>query len=278
VVRVHDAPAVVANFSYRARADRGTPMIGGFWIDGGRKRILLRGVGAGLTQFGVAGLADATLRLYRGAELLAHNDDWQTGDNAAAVRTTSQALQAFALDASDAALLVTLDPGGYTAHLEPVSTTGGVALLEIYAVDAASDTAAGSRLLNASGSARISAESPSIISVVVAGQGSRGLLVRAAAPALRAFGADYARDPKIEWARATGGYVYRGNDNWEDNELNLYDTRRATAQGGAFDFEAGGRDAALFVRVYPGMYSLIAYPAVEDDAGRVLSEIYDVGS
>lgn len=109
-------------------------LIAGFTIDGPvAKTVLIRGVGPKLTAFGVGGaLADPKLDVYKSDNTkLAENDDWS-----AAVGGYFAGLGAFALDAGskDAALLITLPPGGYTVQLSGVAGTTGEGLIEVYEV------------------------------------------------------------------------------------------------------------------------------------------------
>jgi hypothetical protein len=70
--------------------------------------------------------------VFRGSTRIAVNDDWGKGSGATAA--TLAAVGAFALPAGskDAALLLTLPPGVYTAHCSGVGATTGVALIEVY--------------------------------------------------------------------------------------------------------------------------------------------------
>ncbi len=99
------------------------------------KQILLRGVGPGLTQFGVAGvLANPILTLFRGPTKVGENDDWGGGG---VLSTVFRDVGAFALASAtsrDAALLVMLAPGSYTAQISGVNNTLGVALIEVYEI------------------------------------------------------------------------------------------------------------------------------------------------
>ena len=95
--------------------------------------MLIRGIGPALSAFSVSGvLANPRLDLYRGATLMQSNDDW--GGTAALSNAFTQ-VGAFALSSGssrDAALLVTLAPGSYTAQVSGVGGTTGVALVEVY--------------------------------------------------------------------------------------------------------------------------------------------------
>ena len=99
---------------------------------------LIRAVGPGLNQFGVDGtLANPTLQIFNAAgDLVVANDDWAAGDptQTAELETVSAQLGAFGLTpgSADAALLVTLSPGAYTAQIVRGEAPGGVVLLEVY--------------------------------------------------------------------------------------------------------------------------------------------------
>ena len=127
----------VVSLSARSMAGQGdNTLIVGFAISGtGNKTLLIRGVGPTLTQYGVSGaLADPQLKLFnqQGQELQ-ENNDWGGG---AALANAFTATYAFALPAAskDAALLVTLPPGVYTAQVSGVGNTTGIALIEVYEV------------------------------------------------------------------------------------------------------------------------------------------------
>lgn len=134
-----DATGRTANLSTRARV--GTDdrvLIGGFVVTGAaHKRMLIRAVGPTLTTFGLGGaLADPVLTLYSGSQVIATNDRWSANPTAAAIATTAGRIGAFALpsNSEDAALLVTVAPGAYTAEVRGKANTEGVALLEIYEI------------------------------------------------------------------------------------------------------------------------------------------------
>ena len=140
------APTLVAvsrltNASARALVTGdGGILIAGFVINGNLpKTILVRAIGPALAGFGVAGvLADPRLDLFRGTTLVQSNDNWgATTGGTGSLANAFAAVGAFALTSTssrDAALLVTLAPGPYTAQVSGVGTTTGVALIEIYEV------------------------------------------------------------------------------------------------------------------------------------------------
>ncbi len=98
--------------------------------------VLVRGIGPGLERFGVSdALRNPTLTLFRNAAPVALNDDWSDQVPSRLISAAEQT-GAFALtDGSrDAALLVTLEPGSYTAQLTGGPEERGPALIELYEV------------------------------------------------------------------------------------------------------------------------------------------------
>ena len=137
IVEVYEAdgsPATLVNLSCRAPVGTGTDvLIAGFVVEGNQpRRLLIRAVGPTLTALGVAGaLNDPRLDIIRqdtGASV-ATNDNWD-----AALAATFTAKGAFALNpgSRDAALIVTLEPGSYTAQVTGVGGATGVAIVEVY--------------------------------------------------------------------------------------------------------------------------------------------------
>jgi alkaline phosphatase len=112
-------------------------MLSGFVVDGLQTRtLLIRAVGPTLAQWNIAGaLADPVVRIYNAAGTVVFtNDNWETNSNAAAIRSMTPLVGAFALPAGskDAAGLVTLPPGNYTVQVSGADNSTGIALLEVY--------------------------------------------------------------------------------------------------------------------------------------------------
>ena len=130
------------NISFRGVVGTGDDVLIAGFVVGGQapKKVLVRGIGPALGAFGVPGtLADPTLKVVKDGATVAENDSWGVGPNSAASELTPAAAGAgaFALPASsrDAAVLVTLAPGSYTAIVSGVGGTTGVALVEVYEID-----------------------------------------------------------------------------------------------------------------------------------------------
>ena len=132
------AGARLTNVSARAQVGTGSGiLIAGFSINGNvAKKILIRGVGPSLSQFGVTGrLADPKLQVFDAKQnSVATNDDWGGDATLAATFTSVGAFPMNTFTSLDSALLVTLPPGTYTAQVSGVNSTTGVALVEVYEV------------------------------------------------------------------------------------------------------------------------------------------------
>ena len=135
LVEVYDISLTVAvgldNLSTRGPVQRiADPMIAGLVIaNGDEETVLVRGLGPSLDDFGLEGLSDPRLDLFDAdGNLLASNDNWQDSQSAD-IEATGLAPS----DALEAAILITLSRGAYTAVLSPVEGVAhGIALAEIY--------------------------------------------------------------------------------------------------------------------------------------------------
>lgn len=115
-------------------------LIAGFVVSGNTaKKVLIRGVGPSLASVGVTSgfLADPLLTLVRGENVMVReNDNWETGNDAALITDASTRVGAFPLvaGARDAAILINLPPGTYSAQVSAPGAATGVALIEVYEV------------------------------------------------------------------------------------------------------------------------------------------------
>jgi hypothetical protein len=135
--------SILANISSRAFVETDdNVMIGGFIVQGTQpKRVIVRAIGPELTQYGVPNaLPDPTLELHNGTgALIASNDDWQhtilggiiTNDQVADIQNSGHA----PTQASESAIIATLQPGNYTAIVRAKNIIVGVALVEVYDLD-----------------------------------------------------------------------------------------------------------------------------------------------
>ncbi len=118
------------------RKHLGSLLTMGFVVGGSTSaKVLVRGIGPTLGAFGVPGtVADPQLTLFNSSSVkIGENNDW---GGTAPLTAAFASVGAFALPSTskDAALLVTLAPGNYTAQVTGVNGTTGVALVEVYEV------------------------------------------------------------------------------------------------------------------------------------------------
>jgi uncharacterized repeat protein (TIGR01451 family) len=131
-----DHPEVpLINISTRGRVLTGNDvMIGGFVINGSAPQTLaIVATGPSLAPFGITSpLANPKITLVRSSDqaVIDTNDDWQAHANASQLSAAGFAPS----DALEAGLYVTLPPGAYTAIVEGVGGTTGVAVVGVYVV------------------------------------------------------------------------------------------------------------------------------------------------
>jgi sugar lactone lactonase YvrE len=131
-------PARLVNVSARALSGTGSAVLtAGFVIGGsGTETLLIRGIGPGLTQFGVGGvLASPQVTLFDSAGTpIGSNAGWGGGSALAAAFAQ---VGAFSLPpaSADSAMLVTLPSGVYTVEVSGANDSSGIALVEVYEVN-----------------------------------------------------------------------------------------------------------------------------------------------
>lgn len=264
-----------ANISVRASVAAGQAIIPGFFIQGtGTKRVIVRAVGPGLTQFSVGGvMSDPKLEVFRGATRIAESDNW---DGAAATVAAFAQVGAFGLPAGsrDAALVTDLAAGqSYTVVVSGVGTANGVVLVEVYDADTAATMT--SRLVNVSVRGQSgTGDSTLILGLVIGGTGQRTLLVRGVGPKLAAFGVTNAlADPRLQIFDAAQRAVL-ANDNWNQADF-VGELVQASAYVNAFALDPGSKDAATLSLLDPGAYT-IQVSGAGTTTGEALVEVYEV--
>jgi hypothetical protein len=256
----------------------------GYVVGGGDpkvgKPLLVRAAGPSLAALGATGaIPDPKLEIFAGSASAGENDNWGGGS---ALNETFASVGAFpyaAANSRDAALLVSRPAGNNTVRVSGVGDAVGLVLAEIYdATPAFASTAATPRLINLSVLHEIAGGLTA--GFVIAGNGSKTLLIRAAGPTLGAPPFNLpgtAADPQLNLY--LGAALVASDDDWEAG--NPGDTAAAArlsataARVGAFGFPAGGKDAALLVTLQPGNYT-VRVTAAGNDAGLGLLEIYEV--
>jgi pectinesterase len=187
-------------------------LIAGFILTGtAPKELILRAIGPSLEGAGISdSLADPVLEL-RGADgaRLAFNNNWQYAHEDEIIATGIPPT-----DAHESAIHITLPPGAYTAIVRGRRMTTGVALVEVYNLDADTET----QLANISTRGFVGSGDHVMIAGFILAGGSNGskVIVRGLGPSLAAAGiAQALADPTLE-LRDSNGVSIAFNDNWKE--------------------------------------------------------------
>lgn len=142
LIEVYDAETTgtsrIVNMSSLGQSGTGdSVLVQGVAIAGSARRVLIRGVSRSLAAYGINnGLSDPVLTIYdNDRSVVATNDNWSAGANVTDVAAAAAAAGAFPFtDDRDAAILITLPPGGYTATVADAKGGTGIAMVEVYEV------------------------------------------------------------------------------------------------------------------------------------------------
>ena len=240
-------------------------LIGGFIVYGtGQKKIAVRAMGPSLTAAGVSGtLSDPILELRDAAgNIVLSNDNWRSAQQDAIIA-------AGVAPASDleSALIVTIDPGAYTAIVRGVGNVTGVGLVEVYDVD---PDGASARLANISTRGHVLVGDNAMIGgFIVRGDVGKRMLMRARGPSLFLNGVPIAgrlMDPTMELRDANGALLAQ-NDNWRLNQ----EAEIAASSIAPTD----DREPAIVWTMAPGSYTAVVR-GVNNTTGVALVEMYDL--
>ena len=265
----------LVNLSARASVGTGANVvIPGITVRGTKpKTLLIRAAGPALAAFGVGGtLANPVLGVFdaSGDRVLA-NDNWSEVPNLAELRAATAAQGAFALPEGgrDAAMLVTLPPGGYTVQVAGSGTGAaaqGVAIVEVYEADANPST-----LVNLSCRANVGVDDHILIAgFAISGSTPKRVLIRGVGPTLGALGVTgVLADPRLEVINQATGATTAANDNWTADLTSVF------SSVGAFALNPGSADAAVVATLPPGSYTAKVSGA-NRGTGVALVEVYEL--
>ncbi|MFM8617532.1 MAG: immunoglobulin domain-containing protein [Opitutaceae bacterium] len=265
----------LVNLSARASVGTGANVvIPGITVRGTKpKTLLIRAAGPALAAFGVGGtLANPVLGVFDAAgDRVLANDNWSEVPNLAELRAATAAQGAFTLPEGgrDAAMLVTLPPGGYTVQVAGAGTGAaaqGVAIVEVYEADANPST-----LVNLSCRANVGVDDNILIAgFAISGSAPKRVLIRGVGPTLGALGVTgVLADPRLEVINQATGAIAAANDNWTTDLTSVF------SSVGAFALNPGSADAAVVVTLPPGAYTAKVSGA-NRGTGVALVEVYEL--
>jgi alpha-tubulin suppressor-like RCC1 family protein len=261
-----DAPPRVSNISTRMHVLAGDDrMIAGFVIGGGSsKTVAIVATGPSLVVFGVGnGLADPVLTVVRSSDgaVVAANDDWNLGPDAEQLASLGFAPPF----APEAAILVNLPPGAYTAIVEGRFGGTGVSVIGVYELDEPTIP-----LTNISTRGRVGTGNDVMIGgFVIQGSGPQTVAIVATGPSLAGHGIDNPlANPTLRLVRSLDQSTLAVNDDWQ-------------ADANASQLQAAGfapvdpLESALYVTLPPGAYTAIV-SGVGEGTGVSVVGIYRV--
>ncbi|MEZ5278004.1 MAG: hypothetical protein R3F07_16605 [Opitutaceae bacterium] len=258
VQRREDPPeSGLANISVRGFLPTGDSVqIGGFVLEGtGARSVIARGIGPSIASSQLQAISDPLLTLFRGKTSLFVNDNWEDSSNLNSLTQRSQEVGAFALTAGfpDAAMLVDLDPGAYTAVVRSRAGDSAVGLVELF--DAGSSGPGVSRIVNLSARGTVEAGANRLIAGFVVAQGRPAkVLIRGIGPGLGDFGvAGFLSEPRLQIF--SDGQSLGSVESWGQLE-SVAALSAAMQEAGAFPLRRDSKDAALLAYLEPGAYTV----------------------
>ena len=258
-------PGQLFNISSRARVATGDQVsINGFIIRGSApKKILARVVGPslGFNNQPIPGrLLDPILELHGSTgSLIFSNDDWMASPQKAQIQASGLAPN----DSREPAIIATLPQGSYTTIIRGKDNTTGIALGEVYVLPPNNS----SELVNLSGRAlTLTRDNVLITGLIVGGQTTKQIVVRAIGPTLHAQGiTGELLDPTLDLYDAHGT-ILRSNNNWSSAPNHA----QIQAAGLA---PTDNRESAIMMTLSPGNYTAIVR-GVDGTTGVALVEVY----
>jgi YVTN family beta-propeller protein len=241
-------PARLGNISTRMQVGTGNDvMIGGFVIGGTKpKRVAIVATGPSLSGSGIANpLANPTLTLVRSSDqsVIATNDDWQSAGNHADLSASGFAPS----HPLEAAILIDLPPGAYTAIVRGVNDGTGISVIGVYEVDHPEVP-----LINISTRGRVLTGNDVMIGgFVIDGSAPQTLAIVATGPSLAPFGiTSPLANPKITLVRSSDQAIIDTNDDWQSG------SSAAQLQAAGFS-PPNALEAGIHTTLPPGAYTVI---------------------
>jgi pectate lyase len=122
------SPAKLVNISSRATVDPSNPPIAGFIAQSGWSKLLIRGIGPSLAQFGIQNpISDPTLTLTdANGTQIAYNNNWQDAPSGVSQLGFAPS------DWRESVIVTNLAPGNYTVILRDYYGSWGIGSIELY--------------------------------------------------------------------------------------------------------------------------------------------------
>jgi hypothetical protein len=250
--------------STRGLVSSSMPMYGSVAITGSQsKKVAFMGKGQTMAAQGVTNyIADPVIEIWRVGssgswEVYKTNDNWGDASGTESISTVSgETGITVPVGTTESAIVLTLDPGNYSAILKSKSTTTQEGLVEAYEI---SESGVTSRLLGISTRGPMSSAYPMYGSIAISGTENKKVAFMGKGPTMSAQGVtNYIADPLMEIWRigASGSWeVYKTNDNWGD--ASGAESISMVSGKTGITLPTSANEAAIVLTLSPGNYSAI---------------------
>ena len=251
VVAMDTTAIRMSNISTRVHVSSGEEAapIAGFVIApsiGATKKVAIVATGPSLASSGIANpLADSVVAVVRSSDnrVVGTNDNWMQHPSSAQLTAAGLAPS----DPSEAALVLDLLPGAYTARVTGKSGGTGVSVIAVYEIDRLVN-----RLINISTRGEVrTGDEVMIAGFVISGSGPQQVAIVVTGPSLAQYGITAPlANPTLSLVRSSDQAVLATNDDWQ--------TAPNAAQLQAAGFAPpNAAEAAILTTLPPGAYTAI---------------------
>jgi hypothetical protein len=191
--------------------------------------------------------------------VIAGNDNWQDSFGSGLLQASGYAPS----DPAEAALMMTLPPGGYTVIVSGANGGTGVGLVEVFELDHPEISLSG---ISTRGRV-LTGDQGMIGGFIIQGSAPQTVIVRGRGPSLAAAGiVNPLANPVLTLVRSSDGATIAVNDNWQD-ALNA-----AQVQASGFA-PTDSAESAILITLAPGAYTAVL-SGVSNGTGVGIVEVF----
>ncbi len=257
-------------------------LIAGVVLSSGNPQdMLFTGVGPSMDGIVSGFLDDSQITVFQGPNPIHTNNNWGQAGNAGIIPATAASIGAASIDyvnqTKDAVVLNAFSSGVYTAHVSGIGSKTGIGLAEVFEAGVSPGPGDVSILGISTRGAVGAGDSVLIGGLVITGTAPINLVIGGGGPELANRGVDNAdilANPQLTLYQAGNPTPMTSNDDWGDNPT-APSIASAFTEIGATPYANGSKDAAIFVTLNPGIYT-VHISGVDGLTGVAIVEIFIV--